>query len=520
MRLGKGDITALDIQDRYVKCVQMKYSSHSWSIHQTGMKEIPDPENDGAPNHTNIAHTIRSLLQEMDIYPPRNLVTCISGRDAAVKLLFLPPVADKHMKNLEEMVKYELMSHLPMNVEQMSYDYQVLDRNIDRTLVLTVAAKRSVIDRHMKLLSLAGVAPDVVTTTSLTLLNAFAQREPESITNGSVGLVCLRDTSGDVVVCEDGRPVYTRSFSLSAHGGKEQLIRELHNSFDTYIKARNGNSVEDSEENDYIEAIHLMTEDGVLPMGMTEDDLSKITPGTSWQTLPMGDDLFLGLALSGARTSPRPISGSLMRLNLRRQIAQEERVSKKKALQSRLAHMAPAMAILILMAISGMLWRQVQETDKKIRSVREAQEVSRRRMGSMKHLIEKEKELQKQVAFLGWSMEMYPMVSYRLYQIAQTIPDSLWLKEVSIPEQKVSRRKRSTAPPAISKLRVVGYAHEQEHIVEFLTALKAYPCFSDVKQESTSEVRMSGGSVLEFQIGLVSHAGKTEIQLAEAGVDR
>lgn len=515
--LHKRRITALDIQDRYVKCAQLQLSSRSWRVQRSAVKEIPAPENDDASNHVHIAHTIRTLLQEMDIYPPRNLVTCISGRDAAVRLLSLPPVTDKHMKNIEKMVRYELMGHLPMNVEQMSYDYQVLDRNADRTLVLTVAAKRSVIERHLKILSKAGISPDVVTTTSLTLLNAFVQRELEAM--GRIGLVCLRNSSGDVVVCEDGRLIYTRSFTFHTDSGKEQIIREIHSSFDTYIKSRNRNSAEDPEENGYIEEIHLMTEDGTLPMGLTEDDLSQAVPGTSWQVLPMGDDLALGLALSGARTSSKPISRSLMRLNLRRQITQEARVSRKKALQARLAHMAPAMAIPILMAISGILWWQVQEVGKEIRSVREAQEVSRKRMGSMKQLTEQEKELQKQVAFVDWSADAYPMVSYRLYQIAQTIPDSLWLKEVSIPEQRMSKRKRYTTPPAISKLRVIGYAHKQEHIMEFLSALRQYPCFSDVKQESTSEVRMSGERVLQFQIGLVSHAGKTTPQLAKAGVD-
>jgi len=263
-----------------------------------------------------------------------------------------------------------------------------------------------------------------------------------------------------------------------------------------------------------------MTEDGVLPMGLTEYDLSQTLPGTSWQVFPMENDLSLGLALSGARSNPKPISRSIMRLNLRKQIAQKERARSKKDIRDRLKQMAPAMAIPILMIISGILWWQVQEVGKEIRSVREAQEMSRKNIGSIKQLTEQEKELQKQIAFLDWSGDAYPMVSYRLYQIAQTIPDNLWLKEVSIPEQKISKRKRHATPPAISRLRIIGYSHEQEHIVEFLTALKAYPCFSDVKQESTSEVRMSGERVLEFQIGLVSHAGKTETQLAKAGAKR
>ena len=506
-------ITALDIQDRYVKCIQMRYSSHDWEIQKTAQKEIPTPEDEDTSYYTHIAHAIRSLLQEMDAYPPRNLVTCISGSDAAVRLLSLPPVDDRHMSKLEEMVKYELMMHLPMNVEEMSYDYQVIDRNAERTSILTVAAKRSVIERHLKLLLLAGISPDLVTTSSLSLFNAFAQREPEAMTTGRTGLVCLRDSSGDVVVCQDGRLAYTRSFTFQSSSDKEQLVREIHNSFDTYTKSR-------SEENGNIERVLIMTEDGELPLNLTVDDLSETVSEASWQVFPMGDDLALGLALSGTRSCPKSLSGKLIRLNLRRQIAQEERVARKKAMRAKLAHMAPAIAIPILMAISGTLWWQVREVGEKLHSVRQAQELSRKRMGSIKQLNETEKELQKQIDFLDWSGEAYPMVSYRLYQIARTLPDSLWLKEVYISEQKVSRKRKRNSLQPIANLRVVGYAHEQEQIVEFLGALRRYACFSDVKQESTSEVRLSGERILEFQVGLTSHPGKMGVQLAKEGEDR
>jgi len=509
MRFSKGYITALDIQDTYVRCIQMRSSSHSWTVQQAAGKEIPPPEDEDVSHHTRIAYAIRTLLQEMGIYPPENLVTCISGRDTAIRLLALPPVDNKHMRNVEEMVKYELMSHLPMNVEKMSYDYQIIDRNADRTIVLTVAAKRSVLDRHLKLLSLAGVSPDVVTAFSLALLNAFAQREPEAITIGRIGLVYLRDSSGDVVVCHDGRLVYTRSFAFGS--SKERLIREMHNSFDTCSRSH-------STESANIEKVYLVTDDK-LPLDLTEDDLPEITPEASWHISPIGNDLTSGLALAGARSCPRHISRSTIRLNLRRQVAHEERVVRKRAMKVRLAQIAPAIIIPMLMAIAGILWWQVRVVDEKLHTLRNAQEQNKQRIGSIGQLTTLEKKLQKQVAFLDWSADAYPMVSYRLYQIAQTIPDSLWLKEVSIPEQKANRWKKHTTPPAISRLRVVGYAHEHEHIVEFLSVLRQHDCCSDGKQENTSEVRVSGERVLEFQIGLTSHSDKTETQLAKVGDD-
>ena len=69
---------------------------------------------------------------------------------------------------------------------------------------------------------------------------------------------------------------------------------------------------------------------------------------------------------------------------------------------------------------------------------------------------------------------------------------------------------------------LLGLLHEgaQEEIGEFLSALRLCDSFSDVKQESTTEVRLSGERVLEFQIGLTSHAGIIDTQLAKVGEGR
>jgi Tfp pilus assembly PilM family ATPase len=529
MRFRKRYVVALDIQDTYVKCVQIRHSSGTWNIQKTSLKKIsPSDEQEGSSHEVHTANVIRSLLQEMDIYPPKNVVTSVSGRDAAVKLLTLPPVGDRNVKDVEEMVRYELMMHLPVNIEQMGYDYQIIERHDDGTKVLTAAAKRNVLNRHLKLLSLAGVYPDIVTTSSLALFNAFAEKEQEYIRGGaSIGLVCLRDSNGDVVVCEDGNLTYARSFTLQTDGNKEQLAREIHNSFDTYSKSRtSGNGKEVAEAGSRtcpLSIVHLMTEDGQLPAGLTEDNLSLIAPGARWKIHPAGDALALGLALSGARFDPksphppfqRGSKGVVpLRINLTKQIAQERRAAERKAVRARLGRMAPAIAVIILLAISGTIWWQVHRAEGKLDLIEEARQASKQRIDRISELSEIEKGLQKQIESLDWVIDNYPLVSYRLYEIAQAIPDSLWLKEVYIPEKQTSRKKKRDKQNLIAKLYVVGYAHEQHQIEEFLGNLRKCDCFSDVKQENTSEVSLAGERILEFRIGLSSNARRGDACVA------
>ncbi len=499
MRLGSRSIVALDIRDRYVRCVQIRRSSGKWNVQKSALKEIPPSEdNENSSHQIQTALIIKSLLQEMDIYPPKNVVVSISGKDAAVRLLNLPPLGDRKAKEVEEMIRYELMMHLPVNIEQMGYDYQIVQSSDTGTKILTAGAKRSVLNRLLKLLSLAGVYPDAVTTSSFMLFNALAEKE--EIRNGRVGLVCLREPDGDAVVCEDGNLTYARSFAFQSTGEKEQVIRELHNSFDTYSRSRTSDA--EGGEKSSVSVIHLVTE-GDSDLHLTEEDLAHVAPGAQWKLHEAGDDLAFGLALAGSRSRAKPGQLSLLRVNLLKQVIREKRMAERKATWARVERMAPAIAIIVLLAISGMLWYQVYRAGEKLQILEDARQASKQRGDQVSKLIKMEEGLQKQVEYLDWAAEDYPMVSYRLYQIALAIPDNLWLKEVKIPELQPSRRKREQLQP-ISKLYVIGYANEQRQIEEFLGSLRKCDCFSDVKQESTSEARLGIEKVLEFKIGLES----------------
>ena len=105
-------ITVLDVQNEYVLCALIKHFSGSYQMENIFSKAIPSPEN---PDET--AHIIKSMFQEVNAYPSGRLITSISGRDVAIRILSLPPLGGVKAKELDEMVKYELMIHLPVNVE-------------------------------------------------------------------------------------------------------------------------------------------------------------------------------------------------------------------------------------------------------------------------------------------------------------------------------------------------------------------------------------------------------------------
>ena len=471
----------LDIQERYVRCSQLRYHDGRWGICKSLQEEIQstDRDQDFSQGTSSI---IKSMLQEMT---SKDLIVSISGRDASVRLLDLPPLNDKRFRNMDGMLRYALGPQLPIDIDQMYYDYQIVEMNSEETKVLTASIKRSVLTRYMEILSQSEVYPNIITISSTALFNAFLMSGPHK-TDQPIGLICLRESTGDVVIIERGYMTYARSFNIS----EDNTVREINNSFDAYFKAHPSKS-----ERDHLSLYMVHTGEEKQHL-----DLTGVMPHIplQWHTLPDSCNFTSGAAMSGFK----PIHSQFLKINLLRQMLQEKREARKKETRVRLVKLAPAISALILLLISCTLWWQISQVKSKLHAIEAALQTNVKQFNDASALKDTARKLDKQIESLGWVTEEYPMVSYRLYRIAQMIPDSVWLKEVYIPEVHIDKKKKMENP--VSKLNVTGYAHEQSQIESFLENLKRCDCFSDVRQESALEISLAGEKVLEFEIGLTS----------------
>ena len=485
MKLTNKHINVLDIQDRYVKCSQLINQDKKWSIGKSLQKEIQPIDRDQNTNQ-DIVSTIKSMLQEIGVSD--NIIVSISGRDVSIKLLELPPMSDKKFKNIEGMLRYELGPQLPMDIDQMYYDYQIVEMDSGGTKLLTASIKRSVLTRYIDILSQAGVYPEVITISSTALFNAFVMSDPHK-TGRPIGLVCLRESTGDVVIIEREHLIYARSFSIS----ENNAIREINNSFDAYSKMRYSKAeldqmqvylINSGEEKQNIDLTGVMT---------------HISANLQWHILPDNCNLISGTAMSVVFKS---VHSQFLKINLLRQVVQEKQKVRRKVAKTKLSRLAPSISMLIMLIISCLLWWQTNQAKGKLNAIETALQTNVKQFNNASTLRDTAKKLDKQIELLNWVTEDYPMVSYRLYRIAQMIPNDVWLKEVYIPVIRLDKKKKQGNP--ISKMNVVGYAQEQSQIESFLENLRRCDCFSDVRQEKTSEITIAGERVLEFKIVLVS----------------
>jgi hypothetical protein len=483
------DRILLDIQEGRIRCAQIKHSLGSWGI--TAVRDIsgllsPD--------------IIRSLLDDMGIRSPKNVVVIINGRDASVKLMPLEihNLSQRKPDEIDGVISNQLPEYLPMKVEQTYYDYQIMKSDNYGTTVLVVAMKRNVLNGYIDILSSAGIYPEIITISPVALFNAIVASEPNSMGDGKVGLIHLHDHSGDIAIVEDGIMKYGRSFNLQADKGKENVIREITNSLATHLRTNVGQY---DDINGMMDTIHLVVEGDELPMGLTEDDLTEMVPGARWLIHSDMDKLIPGMALIN-RTKP------LIEINLYRQVRHEERAAKQMAARIKLHRRFPAIATAFLFIAALILGWQDLNTREKLQSMDGMIRVSKMQLEEISSLNRTEGELLEKAMSLNWVTKDYPMLSYRFYRIAGAIPDSVRLKEMYIPEVQQSKKKKQEELRSISTLHVVGYAREQSQIESFLDNLRNCDCFTDAKQEMLSETLLSGERLLEFNIRLSSNGEK------------
>lgn len=491
MQWVKRYLNIIEIQDKYVKCLKILRSSGKYSVLKTAIGELKPDSKDDVIDH--IAYVIKSLLLETDSYPPKYLILSLNGRDAMIRLLELPLINNEKFVNLDNMIRYELSTHLPLNVDQTCYDYQILKIDNEKTKALTVAIKRSILTRLLSSFALSGIYPNAITISSLVLFNVFALKG--LINDDPIGLIHLRSSGGDIVISEFGHVNYARSFSIQEGADKSSILKELNNSFEAYYKFK------PKAQRNFASNIYIVLEEDQLPFGITEDDLSKTFSESRYNIYKDFDDLTLAMAIIGSTKAHDKIPTSLVRVNLLDQIIKEDKLAKKKAIRAKLAHFTPALILIFLLVIFSMLTLQNYRLKERLSIAIDKAEKANEKLEDISKLESTAEDLDGRIETFKWLFDKYPMLSYRMYKIATEIPDSIWLKEIYIPEIKTNKKKESVK---YSLLYVTGYAKDQSHIDYFIDRLRKCDCFSSVRQESTTEVLVSNERSLEFKIALIS----------------
>jgi general secretion pathway protein L len=163
-----------------------------------------------------LEHAVRHAAGEFTRHGEAIAVT-LGGQAAFIHRLALPPAA---LKQVDEVVPFELEARVPVDFDTLVYDSRVLPRQKHDAQVEVLAA--AVPTEHVKeridlVRDALGHEPEQVSLAPLTLSNlAFVTRELR--VDECVAVVELADTTCEVVLLHQGVAVFGRTLSIGVSG--------------------------------------------------------------------------------------------------------------------------------------------------------------------------------------------------------------------------------------------------------------------------------------------------------------
>ena len=163
-----------------------------------------------------------------------HLVLGIPRTQVAVKYLTLPALNDQE---IAKMTEYELNNLFPYKPDELIYDYTVINKGSDgySQVMLVVAPKESILSRT-RVLSLAGLTPESINLSTVSLFNQFTARErrPDDYL-----LINLDDAFMEMLLINEAKLSFSRGISLKGSREVKDLVKKVEENI-TIIRNKGG----------------------------------------------------------------------------------------------------------------------------------------------------------------------------------------------------------------------------------------------------------------------------------------
>jgi general secretion pathway protein L len=454
-------LIGIDIRGRFVRAVLL-----GTSYRRIALESLAEIDRGQFPAlEQAVQACLLPLVQHADA-----IAVAIDGDVSFVHRLSLPSTA---LKQLADVIPFELEAQVPVDIDSLVYDYVVLPRRPDASSIelLAAAARTDHVRERLELISRAvGREAERVGVGALPLAN-LSSVIPELDGESAVAVVELADERSEVVVLERGHPIFARTLSIGVSGLPQSaplLAAQLRQTV-TAVSVAVGSSVSAAYLTGGGSAAagaeaYLAAELGVPVVGLPKPDMDGLT-------LDQADALprfarALGLALG--------LRGRARDLDLRRgQLSYQRSFTflKEKA------PLLGALGVTILISFFFATWAELRSLGREHDALaQELASATKEALGEETDDPERAKELLENAASRA---EIDPMPHFDgfdlMVELSKAVPSSI---THDIEELEFSREH--------ARIRgIVGSAAEAQQIAD---GMKLNKCMSDVKITKVSQV--------------------------------
>ncbi|OHB71198.1 MAG: hypothetical protein A2W23_02970 [Planctomycetes bacterium RBG_16_43_13] len=217
-------VWGVDISKSSIKCVRMEKSESSIVV--TDIVTI-----NYQPSEAGIEEQIKDVIAQFrseNKLRGDKIACSLPSHSTFNRLIKLPPIEDA---KIPEIVKYEAQSQIPFPIDEVMWDYQIVDRQYqpnEEKEVILFAIKRDVVEQLLDNIKQGGLFVDVVQFAPVALCN-FLFRE------GQTGELCVVVDIGadntDLIIIE-GNKFWIRNIPITGNDITKAIQKEFNVSFE------------------------------------------------------------------------------------------------------------------------------------------------------------------------------------------------------------------------------------------------------------------------------------------------
>src|ERR1700733_2093625 len=189
-------------------------------LKQYGIKALGIEGSQEAAREAAIRGGLTEMLAEKS-YASRQVNACAPGFHVFSKFVKLPPV---DTSKVTQIIRYEAQQNVPFPLDEVVWDYQILDASATNELeVLLVAIKSEIVEGLFRVAEGAGLKMKLVDASPAALCNAFRYNYGDL--EGCTMLLDIGAKTSNLLFFEKGK-VYSRSINIGANSITQDFANE------------------------------------------------------------------------------------------------------------------------------------------------------------------------------------------------------------------------------------------------------------------------------------------------------
>lgn len=245
-------VFGLDLSDLSVKVVKLEDNGTSEYIASYASVALASGSiNDGEIQQKD--QVVAAIKKAIEIAGPEKLKTqkvicSLPETKAFLRIVSIPQMNDSE---LNEAVKWEMEANIPLPLDQVYYDWQVIPETLllekNKINLLVVAIAKAVVDQTIEILELAGLYPVGLEIESIAQARSLLLEKNEKET---VLIVDIGDRRTSLSVTKGGVPCFTSSIPLCGQSLTDVISKGMNITFAEAEKVKLSYGIGDNYKND------------------------------------------------------------------------------------------------------------------------------------------------------------------------------------------------------------------------------------------------------------------------------